>query len=180
MVRLPQVCDHQRAANPGKQEQEQRGDVTTVFHPKAVVGLSEEEIACKPSRNHCGSSARESPSHRGENDRHQIAEPDQIRGKKRSHGEQRGGCHRDQKRRHAHHVRPSTNTRQLMFHLSSRRIGGLINHPAIGILCGSRRREINALGGTAASGAYSAVRSRRMAYAALFALISSFNHSVPV
>jgi hypothetical protein len=35
MVRLPQVFDHQGAAKPGKQEQEQRCDIT--FHPKAKL-----------------------------------------------------------------------------------------------------------------------------------------------
>jgi hypothetical protein len=75
------------------------------------------------------------------------------------------GCHRDQQRRHAHHVRPSTNTRPLMFHLSPRHVGGLINQPAIGIPCVLRRRKINALGGTVAGGACSAVRSRRMSWA---------------
>ena len=91
MVRLPRVRDHKGDPKRGNQEQQQRGDVAAVVHPKAVVGLGEGEVAGKPGRNRCGGSTRESPSHRGENDRQQIADPDQIGRKKRSHSKQRRG-----------------------------------------------------------------------------------------
>jgi hypothetical protein len=86
MARLSSLRDHRGTAEGRKQEQEQRCDIARVVHPKAVIGLSKKEITGKPSYDRCDSSALETPPNRGENDRYQVAKPDQVRRKDRVQG----------------------------------------------------------------------------------------------
>jgi hypothetical protein len=121
MVRLRSSRDHQGAAETRKQEQEERRYVARVFHVKAVIRLSAKEITCKTRYYQCGSGACESPSHRGENDRQQVGEPDEIRRKERIQGKHCGGVLLQQEARACRSCARKNDTR-LKSHLNPPRL----------------------------------------------------------